>query len=138
MTTQHLYRLHAIVPAARVAAVNTWIRNHLNPEGGDWLTLNLSATGEPPYTHAEFSAALTVSEIKLILSQIATIAGRSLPADWDTRTRAQRRAWLASARALIDAGSGIYLTLSDNDGAWDRVEDAREHKGLQTASGGGQ
>ena len=133
MPTLHQYRLHAIIPAARVAAVNTWIKANLNPEGGDWLTPSLSATGNAPYTYAHCSAALTVPEIKLILTALAAQAGRTLPADWDSRTRAQRKAWLVSARNAIDSNSGIYLTLSDNDGEWDRVETALSRKGLQTA-----
>ena len=133
MPTLHQYRLYAIVPAARVATVNTWVRNNLDPTGGNWLSLNLSADGTAPYTHAHFSAALAVPEIKLILTALAAQAGRTLPADWDARTRAQRKAWLVSARNAIDSNSGIYLTLSDNDGEWEAPEMALAHKGLQTA-----
>ena len=133
MTTRHLHRLHIICPLARVAAVNSWLKANLDPEGEDWLTPNLSATGDPPYTHAECSAALTNAEIKLLLGEIARIASRSLPADWDTRTRAQKKAWLATARDTLNTGSGIYLNLSDNDGAWDDAAVARATKGVQPA-----
>ncbi len=133
MATLHQYRLHVICPAARVAVVNTWIRTNLNPAGGNWLTPNLSADGLAPYTYAHCSAALTAPEVKLLLTALAAQGGRTLPADWDTRTRAQRKAWLISARDAIDTASGIYLTLSDNDGEWEIPETALARKGLQTA-----
>lgn len=134
MATTYLHRLHVIIPAARCAAVNAWCKANLNPEGGDWFTPSLSADGNEPYTHAECSVALTNSELKLLLAQLLSMASASLPANWDSRTRAQKKAWLLAARDAFDVQTGIYLTPSDNDGVWEEPEEARTHKGVQTAS----
>lgn len=59
MATQFTHRLHLIASAAVVDPINTFIKQTIDPAGDPWLTLGLSPTGDPPFTHAQFSAALT-------------------------------------------------------------------------------
>jgi hypothetical protein len=130
MPTQHLYRVLAVVPAARVAALNSWLKANLDAGGGDWLTPSLSATGDAPFTHAWFSAALTAAEFKLVMQRLCTLASVTPPADWDQLTRAERKAWLLSQRPAINAATGVYVQAMDGDGVWDLPGDALAAKGL--------
>jgi hypothetical protein len=131
MATQHEYRFLAIVPAASIAQFNTWLRNNIDPAGGDWLVANLSATGLAPATHGWFSAALTPAQMKQVALRLCTLASVTPPADWDTMTRAQRKAWLIGARAAINTAIGVWIQPSDNDGDWDNPAAALAAKGLQ-------
>lgn len=134
MPTKYLHRLHLVIPAARVAAANTWLRANIDTTGGDWFRANLSATGEAPFTHAQASAALTDSQAKSLLAYLAGLASQSLPANWDARTRAQKQAAIAGARDAINTTAGVYLTLSDNDGAWPDLAAALQAKSVRAAS----
>jgi hypothetical protein len=129
--TQHPYRFTAIVPAALVAGFNTWIRNNLDATGGDWLTVSVSMTGSMPYTHALFSAALTVAEIKKVMQRLCNLASIAPPVNWDSMSRAERKAWLISQRSAINLAIGVYIQVSDNDGSWDNPFAALVAKSLR-------
>lgn len=130
MPTQHVHRLHLVVPTSRCAALNAWVRANLDPTGADWFTPTLSATGLAPYTHAECSVSLTDAEGKKLLTRLATVSGIQAPADWDSRTRAAKKAWLASQRAAIDSAIGVLVTGMDNDGVWADPASSRAEKSL--------
>lgn len=135
MPTQHVHRLYVIIPAARCNAVNAWIKANLNPEGGDWFTPCLSADGNAPHTHAHCDAALTDAELKLLLRRLVQIASLDLPANWDTRTRAQKKAWFATQRDAVNTNVGIYIEFGDNDGSWPDAAAAMAAKGVTTRQG---
>jgi hypothetical protein len=132
MATTHEYRFLAIVPVASIGSFNTWLRNNIDPTGGDWLVANLSATGAAPATHGWFSAALTPAQMKQVALRLCQLASVTPPADWDTMTGAQRRAWLVGARAAINTTIGVWIQPSDNGGSWDSPALALAAKGLQT------
>ena len=117
MATNHLNRVVLVVPDARKAAFNAWVRNNLDPSGDDWLTAGLSASGNAPATHWWCSAALTNAEARQVLDRLYALASLT-PPDWRTLTRAQVRARLASDRAALQSAAGLRLAHSDNDGDW--------------------
>lgn len=131
MATQHMVRLMALVPAARQNAINTWIHNNLDPNGGNWLTAGLSATSNAPATHYIFNAALTVPQFTQIANQLLTLASISLPADWNTRNITQKFSWFQSQYAGIRSATGIRLRVFRNDGAWDNPQDELTAAGLK-------
>jgi len=134
MPTQHLHRVILIVPATTIATFNTWVRNNLDPSGGDWITANLSATGSAPFTHGWCCAALTVPQLKKLAQRLCTFAGLTLPGDWDTLTKQQQKQWFADQRPAIFAATGIRVQSADNDGAWDDPAAALTAMGLQRQS----
>ena len=115
--TQHIHRLILIVPAARCAALNSWIRTNLDPTGADWFTANLSASGNAPATHAWASFAHIDAEGKKLLMRLAQQSGLSQPADWDQKTRAQTKTWLLSNRTTVKNGIGVWIEPGENDAA---------------------
>ena len=126
MATAHLHRLWIIIPAARRTALNNWCRNNLDPTGGDWFTAGLNALGTGVATHYWCSAAFTNAQLRLIIIQLLGLASITLPADWDTKTRAEKRAWLNSQKTAIQTATGIRLQHSLNDGAWDNPVTERQ------------
>jgi hypothetical protein len=109
MSSLYPYRLVAVVPVARVAAFNTFIRNNVDPGGADWLVANLSATGIAPATHAVFDATITERAAKVILGQLATMAALVFPAGWDDLGQKAKRKWVVDNRAAIQAAVQIVL-----------------------------
>lgn len=133
--TNHTVRLLAIVPAARQNAVNTWIKNNLDTTGGNWLVGGLSASGNAPATHYIFNAALTVPEFRLIGRQLLQMASLDLPADWDSRTLAQKFTWFRSQLGTIRTATGIRLRVFNNDAVWDDPENELAQAGLRPIGG---
>lgn len=132
MATQQIYRIHAIVPTALCAGLNADIKANIDPTGGDWLIPSLSATGDPPYTHAHCSAALTAPQLKKMAGKLLSLASIPLVADFDTKTKAQKLAWLLSQRTAVDAAIGISVNPMGNDGVWSNPQVSLDQKGLKT------
>lgn len=124
------HRLLCIVPAARVAAFNTWIRNNLDPSGSDWLTLNLSASGSAPFTHAWFSVQLTDVEFIKVVRRLCAQASISVPADADSYTPQQKKTWLVNKRQDIQTAIGIYIRANVAEN-WDSPDAALTTLGLK-------
>jgi hypothetical protein len=131
MTTAFLHRLLVIVPAARCAALNAFIKGGINPSGGDWFAANLSASGTAPATHAWASFAVTDAQGKILLGRLAQQAGLTQPASWDSFTRAQKRQWVLDQRAAVRTAIGVWLVPDNNDGAWSDPAAALAVLGLQ-------
>lgn len=138
MATQHLHRLFICVPSSLRDGANTWIRNNLNPSGGDWLTVPISATGNLPATYWGCDAALTSAQLKALVIRLLQFSGVSLPAAWDSWTLAQKRTWLRDTLPVklwtqAPAGSKIGVLYVSNDGDWSdhTVDNALEQVNLQ-------
>ena len=136
MPTQHQHRLFIICPLARVAALNAWITTTLNPEGGDWLTVPLSATGTLPATHFCCDTSLTTQQLLQLVGRLHTQAGGTNPTNavWQGWTRAQKINWVkTTAIPAIRTGIGVRLRYNDNDGNWadHRPDLERQDAGLQ-------
>lgn len=129
-----LNRIICICTDARKAALNTYIHNNIDTNGGDWLTNRLSATGNAPATHWWFCAALTNAQAILALNRWYIVASMT-PPDWSTMTRAQIRAQIATDRAALIAASGIGMWHADNDGVWDDPVAVLAARGLKVING---
>jgi hypothetical protein len=127
-------RLLVIVPSARCAALNAFIRAGIDPTGADWLTPTLSATGSAPATHAWMCAAATEGQAKAFAQRVCQQASITFPADWDTKTRAERLAWVLSVRGQVYSTIGVYVAPMYNDGVWTDPQEALAATGLQVIS----
>ena len=134
MSTQHTHRILGIVPLARVNTIVTWFTNNIgaNSIPAD-VGPGLSATGSEPATHRWFCGSYTDSECRLILRQLCLLASVTPPTagQWNGWTGNQKRSWLASVRAGVLSGYGVFVTLADNEGQWDAAEERLAEMGLK-------
>jgi len=132
-STQHIRRLYLICPEARVAAFNTWAASNLQEPGtGNWLSVGLNPTGDTalPVTHRHFCAALTEEDLKRILIRLCVLAALTQPSNWDSLSAVQKAQWIADNRPLIKAVTGVWFSVSANDGNWDNFNAIRIAEGL--------
>lgn len=114
------YRLNVIAPRTNAGApqadknsLNNWFRNNVDPGGGDWLDINLSATGNNPFTHCGCSSVVTERDATRFLRRLFTLASLTPPADFDAYTRKQKAAYFLSQAAAVKAAIGVAVTVSD-------------------------
>ena len=131
MATLHQHRLVMIVPIARVSGINAWIRAQIDPTGGDWFTANLSLTGTAPATHAWASFTITPTTALKWAQRIAAMTTNQVPPGFAGYTRNQKKAWLESVKDSIRTQAGVYIQVSDNDGAWADPYQLLSSAGLQ-------
>jgi hypothetical protein len=132
-------RLIIIAPLNRVTPVVTWLQANIRPNCvPDDLGPGLSATGIAPVTHRWCNSAFTDQECKEILIRLCQLASVSPPTNnqWNNWTKLEKRTWLASVRAAIFAGFGVWVTLADNEGQWDSPSELLTARGLQPVTGG--
>lgn len=126
MPTTFQHRLIVIVPQARYAALFAWWQANVDAadDGSGWPKLNASGLAADAETHRWCSTALVDSDLKAVLAKVCQLAAVAAPtnAQWTGWTRQQKQQWLAGVRASLLSATGIYLDLSDNDGAWDDAE----------------
>lgn len=122
MPTQFVFRLVVVCPAARLAALGAWWS--ANVDGADDLTTwpSLNASGDPAQaeTHRWCSVALTDALLRGVIVRVCQLAAVTPPTagTWNGWTRAQKKSWLTATRSQLFTNTGIWLDLSDNDGAW--------------------
>lgn len=117
--TDYLHRLFVVIPAARRAGLNAWIKANLDPTGGDWFVASLNATGSTgAITHYAADFAVTNTQAKKLLGRLCQQAGIPEPSGWDGWTRQQKKDWLLSQRAAIRTAIGVRILASDNEGTW--------------------
>ena len=135
MATNRLHRIILIIPEAqRVATTNWWV-NNIDPNGADTFSQGLSPTGTLPITHRRCCTGLTNAQLRAVLVRLGNAAGISLPANFDDRTRQQKRAWIVSQIQPIDDAIGVRLWFVENDAEdWGDVEESRVMKGLQVVN----
>lgn len=124
MPTAFQHRIALIVPAARIGTVVTWFRANIGAASVPadlGPGLNPSGLATDPVTHRWCSGAWTDAEARAILVQLCQLAGVTPPtaAQWSGWTGAEKRSWLASVRAALLSGYGVYVQLSQGDGTWD-------------------
>ena len=135
------YRLIVISPVAKVATIANWITANIGadivPAAVDWPELNAAGDASAA-TYQWIGLPLTVDWAKRILVKLCQLAGVATPTaqQWDAATTQQKINWLASVRAAILSGYGVYVTLSDNLGVWDSPDDALAAMGLQRRDAG--
>jgi len=136
--TQYLHRLFLCVPDALRTQANAWIKQNLDPDGADWLSVPLSATGEPPATYWACDAALTAAQLKLLARRLLQFTDLDLPKDWDSRKLSQVRSYAKDTLpqrlwTQAPAGKKVGVLYVENDGDWSdhTVADALDLVGLQ-------
>lgn len=140
MATNHVWRIILVVPEAQVASVVAWFVANIG--AGSLAAADmpqLSASGAAPSTHRWCCGAYTDAEARAILVRLCNLAGVAPPsaATWNGWTRAEKIAWLQSVQAAILAGFGAWVTLAQNDGAWDSPAAQLAARGLQRVPGSG-
>lgn len=118
MPTSHIYRVYLLAPAARMAALNAWIKSAIDPSGGTWIAPTLSATGLAPYTHGWCSFACDDAQAVNWATRLAAVAGVAVPAGFAAYTRSQKVAHLQNSADTLRQQTGVRIWACDNDGAW--------------------
>ena len=120
------YRLNLIAPRTNVAvpqadknSLNNWLTSNVDPGGSDWLTVNLSATGNNPFTHCGCSGLVSEWAFRKITRRLLSLANVSPPADYDDYNRRQKRAWLISQAAAVKAAIGVVYSVTDGSDTTD-------------------
>lgn len=136
MATQWLNRVLLAIPAAQRATYNAWWANNIDTDGAGnrTFTAGLNATGlsTDPVTYYVANTALTNQQLRKIIVRLCALAGLTIPADWDTYTRQQKRQWLAANWPTIRQRTGVRaMVLDDNDGAWSDYTAAITAEGLK-------
>jgi hypothetical protein len=129
--TLHLHRIIMIVPAAQMANFNAWVKANLDPGVQDWVTLCLSPTGQPPWTHGWTDFACLESELRSLMEMLCEAASIAPPPAWDNMPRLAKHNWLASQQMLVQNKIGVRVQHMDNDGRWDDSDAALTAMGLQ-------
>ena len=132
--TNHEYRLLVVCPVgAKLTAVVGWLVANVDATCPADLGPGLSPTGNAPATHRWQSAAWPDSECRQILARLCQLANVTPPslATWNGWTRQQKLAWLATVRAAVYAGFGVYVTLADNTADWGQPDTVLATLGLE-------
>lgn len=115
-----IYRLNLValrtnntVPQADKNSLNNWLTSNVDPGGGDWLSVELSASGSRPYTHMGCSGVVSEWAFRKVSRRLLSLANVSPPAEYDDYNRRQKRAWLLSQAAAIKAATGVAFNLAD-------------------------
>lgn len=134
MPTRFTRRLVIVCPAAKAAAVAAWLNANVGPNAVP-PDLGPPAGGDPASPYRWCSGAWTDAEAKAILTRLCALASVPPPsnADWSRWTGAEKRSWAGGSRKAVLDGFGAYVTLSQNDGAWDDPSDALTALGLPQA-----
>lgn len=139
MPSRNEYRLNLIAPRTNVPvpqadknSLNNWITNNIDVGGGDWLTVNLSATGSNPFTHCGCSGILSEWAMRKLMRRLLNLANITPPADFDTYNRRQKRAYFRGQAAAMKAAISVVLTITDSNDTTDSGFDALlAQEGLQ-------
>lgn len=138
--TQYVHRIIIVAPVASANTVATWLNNNVGPDAvpAD-LGPGLNATGlqADAVTHRWCNGCFTDIQCRAILGRMCTLASVTplTLAQWNAATGQQKRSWLAGVRAAVLSGSGIYVTLADNEGVWDDPTAVLAARGLKTIGG---
>lgn len=133
MPTKFQHRLHLIVPADKCDEVNAYIKANIDRSGGDWLTPSLSADGKEPFTHAQFSAAVTPEQLTHLQKIVASVSKVSEDANFDKLTAANKEKWFAD-NAVAAKAEGIKPVAMDNTKEFVDPQAALVEMDLKTAS----
>lgn len=97
-----------------------------------------SDPGTPPATYRWCNGSFTDAECKAILLKLCQLASVTPPtnAQWNGWTRPEKRTWLISVRNTIWTNYSVWVTLADNEGAWDNAQAEAQSRGLVVISSG--
>ena len=113
MSTSYLYRVWLIVPAARQAGLNQFIREEFDT--GDWLLVPLSASGNGPATHFACCFACTHDQTTIWAERLTTDGGVPLPPGFGSYTPDQRIQFMEGAYLTLKSLTGVIVRTCRND-----------------------
>jgi hypothetical protein len=113
MSTSYLYRVWLVVPAARQAGLNQFIREEF--DNADWLLVPLSASGEEPATHFACCFSCTHDQTSTWAERLTTDGGVPLPTGFGSYTPDQRIAFMEAAYAQLKQLTGVIVRTCRND-----------------------
>ena len=117
-------RLIIACRAADSGALNTWWRNNVDRDGGDVFDVPLQLTTDPPGTVRAYWAGVSLypDQAKTIAQKLAQMSAISFPADWDSLTLAQRKAWFVANKAALLSAGKVRIRFCGIDETWDDPE----------------
>lgn len=113
------FKFLLVVPAARVAALRTWVANNIDPAGANWFPRGYSPTGSPPATFygADFHIDSLADARRWVVMLCGQVTGVSAPtaAQWAGWTRAEQKAFLVTLRDALKAQLSVHIRYASND-----------------------
>jgi hypothetical protein len=117
VATEYSNRLTMIVPANRVPALNAWFKNNIDIGSTlDNITVPLNVSGDETDvpSHYWFSGVFTDSQMDLFLGRLIQQANVIPPDDWNSRSRQQKKDWVASVKQSVIDKIGVRIFITDN------------------------
>lgn len=118
MTTNYVYKVLAIYPAADLTTLNAFV-NVAFPNFGT-VVGNISPDGSNNYTHGAVCFHATKPQATIWVNRLATRLGLPQPTNFVNWSREEQAAWLTAANALlVPLGSYFEVVFNDEDKSHD-------------------
>jgi hypothetical protein len=131
MSTDYVFRVSLIVPSARKAGLDTFIRDEF--DDNEWLLVELSNTGAAPPTHYGTCFSCTMNQSTTWAERLTSEGGVPLPPEFAGMNADQRIAFMEGASSGLKALTGVVVRVCRNDAMpWAvTFDDALEAEGIQ-------
>jgi hypothetical protein len=113
MTTDYVFRVSLIVPDARKAGLDTFIREEF--DDNEWLAVELSATGAAPTTHYGTCFACTMPQSSTWAERLTSEGGVQLPPEFAGMNADQRIQFMETASPTLKTLTGVVVRVCRND-----------------------
>jgi hypothetical protein len=113
MSTDYVFRVSLIVPSARKAGLDTFIRSEFDDH--EWLLGELSNTGAAPSTHYGTCFSCTLSQSTTWAERLTSEGGVPLPSEFAGMNADQRIAFMEGASATLKTLTGVVVRVCRND-----------------------
>jgi hypothetical protein len=113
MTTDYVFRVSLIVPAARKAGLDQFIREEFDDH--EWLVVELSSTGTAPATHYGTCFSCTMNQSSKWADRLTSEGGVPLPPEFAGMNADQRIAFMEGASSGLKALTGVVVRVCRND-----------------------
>jgi hypothetical protein len=132
--TNFTQRLLVAIPVEQADAYNAFVKDNLDPTGGDWFRVPLNTTGnaDDPPTHFWACFAATDDQASQFLDFMSDSAGLK-PVTGPGKNLGLASRVSSIAQQLQDS-QGITVVQSDNQGDWISPADAVKPLGLMPVS----
>jgi hypothetical protein len=111
--TDYVFRVSLIVPSARKAGLNTFIRDEF--DDASWLAVELSATGAAPATHYGTCFSCTMPQSSTWAERLTSEGGVPLPPEFSAMNADQRIQFMEGASPALKQLTGVVVRVCRND-----------------------
>jgi hypothetical protein len=111
--TDYVFRVSLIVPDARKAGLDAFIREEF--DDSEWLAVELSATGTEPATHYGTCFACTMDQSSKWANRLTSEGGVPLPPEFANMDANQRIAFMEFASNMLASLTGVIVRVCRND-----------------------